>query len=116
MPSNSTQRVGRGRVVVMKCLATRLIQWQADSPDVTVRVGDRDVAPAMRIIGRRLENSRLSGLRSSVHSVRIDAQNAEFGSGTAKTRRLQASEQRMVVVSVVRMEHELEAEQLDRGG
>src|SRR5436305_15184023 len=115
MPSNSTQRLARGRVVVMKCFTTRLIQWQADSPDVTVRVGDRDVAPAMRIIGRRLENSRLGGLRSSVHCVRIDAQNPEFGPGTAKTRRLQPSEQRMVVVSVIRMEHELEAEQLECG-
>ena len=90
----------------------RLRKRGADSPDVAVGISDGDVAPTVRVVGGWLEDGGLSGSGASVNGIGINAEDAEFSARPPKAGSLESSIKCVVVVGVIGVQHEIEAEQM----
>src|SRR5437868_4566594 len=90
----------------------RLRKREADRPNVAVGIGESDVAPTVRVVGGRLDDGGLSALGASVNGIGVNAEDAEFRAGPAKSGSLEPSVKGVMIVGVIGVQHEIEAEQI----
>ena len=94
--------------------ARRLRHRHAHRPDIAVRIFEDHVTPSVWKILWWLEDFHSRCLRSLARGIRIDSHDPQFRSGSARAADFQAFEKRVLVVSVVRMQHEIHALQIQR--
>ena len=84
----------------------------ANGPNVAVRIFKDDVTPAVREIGCGLNDFCSGRFGARLQFVGIEAHDADLRASAARTRNFQARKERMMVVGVIGMEHEVGARKI----